>query len=100
MREYISRRKALSLLGTALGLALALTEDKAVAETAGMERPQQWRAARRQPRGQLATAPAESPAEAASARFYPTPSYLQFYGFRGPPPQFQNDEGQPLYNMR
>ena len=34
MSEYISRRKAMSLLGTAVGLALALTEDKAVAETA------------------------------------------------------------------
>ena len=34
MSEDVSRRKALSLLGTALGLALALTED-AKAETAG-----------------------------------------------------------------
>jgi len=34
MREDVSRRKALSLLGTALGFALALIED-AEAQTAG-----------------------------------------------------------------
>ncbi len=64
MREYISRRKALSLLGTALGLALALTEDKAVAETAYHPRRHQRRT------GQPVTAPAE----AATTEFKPTKS--------------------------
>ena len=64
MREYISRRKALSLLGTALGFALALTEDEAVAETARHPRRHQRRT------GQPVTAPAE----AATTEFKPTKS--------------------------
>ena len=64
MSENLSRRKALSLLGTALGLALALTEDKAVAETARHPRPHQRRT------GQPVTAPPE----AATTEFKPTPS--------------------------
>jgi hypothetical protein len=64
MSEDVSRRKALSLLGAALGLALALTEDKAVAETARHPRRHQRRT------GQPVTAPAE----AATTEFKPTKS--------------------------
>jgi hypothetical protein len=64
MSEDVSRRKALSLIGTALGLALALTEDEAVAETASHPRRHQRRT------GQ----PASAPAEAAAAEFKPTKS--------------------------
>ena len=56
MSENVSRRRALSVLGAALGLALAPTEYEA--ETAGIERRQHRRADRRQRRtGPPATAP-------------------------------------------
>jgi putative oxidoreductase len=64
MSEDVSRRKALSLLGVALGLALALTADEAWAETA--RRPR-----RRQPR---AGQPAAAPADAATTEVKPTKS--------------------------
>jgi hypothetical protein len=93
MSEDVSRRKALSLLGAALGLALALMEDEAEAETldnsspatAGMKlRQQQRRAGRHQRRtGQPATAPAEAPAGAAPAGFMPPMSQSQFIMKRG-----------------
>ena len=64
MSADVSRRKALSLIGTAMGLALALREDEALAETARHPRGHQRRT------GQPATAPAE----AASTEFKPTKS--------------------------
>jgi hypothetical protein len=67
MRKDVSRRKALSLLGTALGLGLALTKD-AEAETAGAKSHHTKHPKR--PTGQSASAPAE----AAPAEFKPTGS--------------------------
>jgi hypothetical protein len=57
MSEDVSRRRALSLVGAALGLTLALSEVEAVAETARHPRRRQRRT------GQPATAPAEPTTE-------------------------------------
>jgi hypothetical protein len=67
MSADVSRRKALFLIGTALGLALALREDEALAETARHLRRHQRRT------GQPATAPAE----AATTEFKPSKSISQ-----------------------
>jgi hypothetical protein len=68
MREDLSRRKALSLLGTALGFVLALTDGEA--QTAGT-RSRHTKHPKR-PTSQLA-----APAEAAPAGFKPTTSPSQ-----------------------
>ena len=61
MSENVSRRRALSVLGAALGLALAPMQYEAKAQTAGIGRRQHRRADRRQRRtGPPATAPAEA----------------------------------------
>jgi hypothetical protein len=64
MSADVSRRKALSLIGTAMGLALALREDDALAETASLPRRHQRRTGQR----------ANPPAEAATTEFKPTKS--------------------------
>ena len=70
MREDVSRRKALPLLGIALGLALALTED-AKAETAGTKSHHTKHPKR--PTVQPASAPA------ASTEFKPTNSISTYH---------------------
>jgi len=83
MREDVSRRKALSLLGTALGFALALIED-AEAQTAGTKSHHTKHP--KQPTVQPAAAPAE---------FKPTksPSDLQSgVGLPGPRPSLHVGE--------
>ena len=91
MREDVSRRKALSLLGTALGFVLAITED-AEAETAGTKSHH----AKHPKRSNVQ--PASAPAEAAPAEFKPTnsPSNLQSgVGLPGPrPPLHAGDENK------
>ena len=67
MSEEVSRRKALSLLGGALGLALALTEDEAEAETAHHPPRHHRRTA------QPATAPA-APATSAGPTWHENPN--------------------------
>jgi hypothetical protein len=67
MREDVSRRKALSVLGTALGFALALTD--AEAQTTGTKGHHTKR-----PTVQRATAPAEP-----SAEFRPTNSISTYH---------------------
>jgi hypothetical protein len=73
MSENVSRRKALSLLGIALGFALALTD--AEAQIAGTKSHHTKRP--RRPTAQ----PASAAAEAAPAEFKPTnsPSQTQSY---------------------
>ena len=81
MSEDVSRRKALSLLGTALGFALALTKD-AEAETTGTKSHHTKHPKR-------ATVQPASAAEAAPAEFKPTksPTDLQSgVGLPGPRP--------------
>jgi hypothetical protein len=88
MREDISRRKALSLLGTALGLGLALTKD-AEAETAGTKSHHTKHSKR--PTVQPASAPA------APAEFKPTNSPTQAKSYPpsvGRPPLHPGDEKQ------
>jgi hypothetical protein len=63
MREDVSRRKALSMLGIALGVALASTRD-AEAQTAGTKTHH----------NRPTVQPASAPAEAAPAEFKPTNS--------------------------
>jgi hypothetical protein len=70
MREDVSRRKALSVLGTALGFALTLTD--AEAQTAGTKGHHTKHPKR--PTVQRATAPAEP-----SAEFRPTNSISTYH---------------------
>jgi hypothetical protein len=90
MREDVSRRKALSLLGTALGLALATAED-AKAETTMTKHHT------KHPK-RSAVQRASAPAEAAPAEFKPTksPTDLQSgVGLPGPrPPLHIGEEKQ------
>jgi len=76
MSEVVSRRKALCLLGTALGFALALTKD-AEAETTGTKSHHTKHPKR------PTVQPASAPAEAAPAEFKPTKSITDLQS--GPP---------------
>ena len=90
MREDVSRRKALSLLGTALGFALALIED-AEAQTAGTKSHHT-----KHPK-KPTVQPASAPAEAAPAEFKPTlsPTNTQGVGIHSVrPPLHAGDEKQ------
>ena len=71
MSEDVSRRRALSLLGAALGLALTRTEDEAEAETTGTKSRHTMRTSRHQ---RPTVQPATAPAEAATPEFKPTRS--------------------------
>ena len=93
MSEDVSRRKALSLLGAALGLALAPADDEVEAETyslhngrpipAGTGSDQRLLPSRRHRRAaQPSTAPTEAHAGAAPTEFRPTMSNEQFYSTR------------------
>ena len=74
MSEEVSRRKALSLLVPALGLALALTGGEAEAETTGTKSRHTMRTSRHQ---RPTVQPATAPAEAATTEFKPTKSQSQ-----------------------
>jgi hypothetical protein len=90
MRKDVSRRKALSLLGSALGLGLALTKD-AEAETAGTKSHH----AKHPKRSNVQ--PASAPAEAAPAEFKPTlsPTNTQGVGIHSVrPPLHAGDENK------
>ena len=88
MSEDVSRRKALSLLGTALGLALALADVEA--QTAGTKSHHTKHPKR------STVQPASTAAEAAPAEFKPTNSMSNLQsgvGLPGPrPPLHPGDE--------
>jgi hypothetical protein len=89
MREDVSRRKALSMLGIALGLGLALTD--AEAQTTGTKSHHTKHPKR------PTVQPAAAPAEAAPAEFKPTTSQSQAYSHapsEGRPPLHPGDKQQ------
>jgi hypothetical protein len=77
MREVVSRRKVLSLLGAASALTLPLGPSEAGAETTGAAGMKSHRARRISRHQRPTVQPASAPAEAAPLEFKPTNSASQ-----------------------